>query len=312
MLLDWMFGLAINAHPAQSLKMPVFGEERKMNLTEQKYYSIAIIVSLIFHLLLLTIDLPGILDLKNPGLEAFPVGLVEVASEPPAEEMVSLPQNSNQSVAFNRPGSRQSLKGANEIKTNPNPNQSPLHNATAPSKKGGDAVSGNPVERSGDKSVPKTNINPYQPSNDVIATPKKEEVTAFDHAAGKTGNQNLPGGNIEKITGSENSRDNELPDFGTGEEMVTALTMPTYPSIVMKEGKEGNVSVRVLVNAGGGLGLAIITKSSGDLRLDHAAVTSIQKKWKFKAMPKGYYIDLVFSFSVRIGVSVKFLNAKTR
>jgi TonB family protein len=299
-------------------KMPVLGEVQ-MNLTdtEQTYYSIAVVVSLILHFFLLAINLPGILALNNPGLETFPVGLVELASGLPAGEMVSLPKNPDQSVAVNRPGNRQPLRGANELKTNLNPNR-PLQNAAVPSQKEADAVSGNPVERSGDKSVSgnnigeKTNINPYQPFNDASVPPKKEEIAASDHPAGKTGNQNLPGGSMEKVTGSGNSRADEPQNFGTGEEMVTALAMPAYPPKVLKEGKEGNVMVRILVNAGGGLSLAIITKSSGDLRLDHAAIASIQKQWKFKAMPKGYYIDVVFSFSARIGASVRFLNAKTR
>jgi TonB family protein len=95
--------------------------------------------------------------------------------------------------------------------------------------------------------------------------------------------------------------------------MVTVLgPMPTYPPKARKEGKEGKVVVRVLVNAGGDLMLAIITGSSGDIRLDYATITAIKQKWKFKSITKGYYIDLAFSFNAQIGVSVKFLGSKTR
>ena len=72
------------------------------------------------------------------------------------------------------------------------------------------------------------------------------------------------------------------------------------------------MAVRILVDGDGDLELVIITKSSGDIRLDYAATSSIERNWKFSQIFEDYYIDLVFSFRLQTGVSVKFLNSETR
>ena len=114
------------------------------------------------------------------------------------------------------------------------------------------------------------------------------------------------------MTGFENLPD-EQRSFGTGEAMVKIVgPMPTYPPAAFREGKEGTVAVRVLVNAAGQVDLVIVTKSSGDLRLDYAATSSVEREWKFTSLNEGYYIDLLFSFDLQIGTSVRFITSKTR
>jgi TonB family protein len=295
-----------------------------MNDTEHRNYIIAVIVSLIFHFSLLAIYLGSTPASKNPGLETFPVGLVEIASSSSsaglrAEGMVSQPNNQSIITVAHNQRNRQPHKVKTEIKPNVNSNQ-PSKNIAALSKKAKIAVSGNPVEKPGNQSRPpggnietKSNLSPDSPSRGAIVPPKKEETVVSNNPGEKPGNQIALSGNNEKLTASQNSAVSQPQDLGTGEAMVTVLgPMPTYPSKAMKEGKEGNVAVRIFVNAGGGSDLAIVTKSSGDLRLDYAAISSIKQKWKFKLITKGYYIDLVFSFNVHIGVSVRFLNSKTR
>jgi TonB family protein len=268
-----------------------------MNFTEQKNYIIAGVVSLTFHFLLLAIYLPGILASKNPGLETFPVGLVEIASGSPGEVIVSLSKNRPDiSAALNSQGSRQPHKEKIEIKSAVYSNQSPTDATTIP-KKEAVATSGNQNSSSGDIEI-KSAANPNQSPQDTVALPKKEATAVSDNPWERPGIQST-------LRGPQN--------LGTGEEMVTILgPMPPYPSNALKEGKEGNVAARILVKADGSLDIVIITDSSGDLRLDYAATSSIKRKWKFQPITKDYYIDLVFSFSVQIGVSVKFLNSKTR
>jgi TonB family protein len=283
-----------------------------MNFTEQKNYIIAGVVSLTFHFLLLAIYLPGMLDSKNPGLETLPVGLVEIASGSPGEVMVSLSKNRPDiSAALNSQGSRQPHKEKIEIKSAVNSNQSPA-DATTISQKEAVAASGNQSSSSGDIEI-KSAANPNQPPKDTVALPKKEATAVSDNPSERPGIQSTLSGNTEAINDSGNSGIRGPQSLGTGEEMVAILgPMPPYPSNALKERKEGNVAMRILVKADGSLDIVIITDSSGDLRLDYAATSSIKRKWKFQPITKDYYIDLVFSFSVQIGVSVKFLNSKTR
>lgn len=289
-----------------------------MNYTEQRNYIIAVIVSLIFHFSLLITYFLGIPTSQNAGLDTFPVSLVEIASGSPERTVVSQPDNkSNITVAINQ-NNRQPHKGKTVTKSNVNPNQT-SKNAAALSKKEKIAVPGNPVEKYGNQSSSggnietQPNVNPNPPSKNATLSPEKEEMTVSNNSRANSGNQRVFSGNTEKITGPQNSGIVQPQDLGTGEELVLVLgPMPAYPPKAMKDGKEGNAAVRILVDSGGSLDLAIVTKSSGDLRLDYAAIASIKRKWKFKPIAKGYYIDLVFSFNVHIGVSVRFLNSKTR
>lgn len=292
-----------------------------MNFTEHKDYLIAILVSLTFHLLLLIINLPGIPASQNRGLETFPVGLVEIASGSPKGVMVSLPKYKlNRSVALNSPGRRKLPKvhqGITKIKSNENPHQPPK-DAIVLSKKKGIAVSDNHQEKPGDYSTPGGNtaikpiVNPNQPPKDSTV-PKKEEMAVADNPTENPGNQSTPSGNNEAITGSDDSATSQPQGLGTGEGMVTVLgPMPAYPQNAKNEGKEGYVEVRILVNAAGSLELVIVTDSSDDIRLDYAATSSIEQGWKFKAVAKNYFIDLIFSFKIQTGVSVEFIDSETR
>ncbi len=254
-----------------------------MNFTEQKNYLVAVFVSLIIHFLLLTICLPGIPAQKKQVLEELHVGLVEISSENKSRRI---------SVELNTPGKWQPQKvaAADTLMKMPKNQSASSENVDL-----------------------KSAVKPNQPSDDAAILPEKEEVAASDDPAKKPENQSAFSGDIEEITGSENSGTGGPHSFGTGEAMVKIIgSMPTYPPAALKEGKGGKVAVRILVNAGGKLELVIVTKSSGDVRLDYAATSSIERKWKFTPINKGYYIDLTFSFDIHIGASVKFLDSKTR
>jgi protein TonB len=89
-------------------------------------------------------------------------------------------------------------------------------------------------------------------------------------------------------------------------------TLPRYPKNAMNEGVEGEVKVRVFVDVGGGLEKADLLETSGDFRLDKVTVSSLERGWKFKPETEKYYIDLVFSFRIKTGISILFVNSETR
>ncbi len=255
-----------------------------MNFTEQKNYIIAVFVSLIFHFMGLTVYLPGIMAPKKPVLETFPVGLVEIRPENKSRRIT---------VALNTPGKRQPDERKVETKSTEKPDQSPKDAVIVPKKEEAAAADA-PVKK---------------PENKNASNEKKEDSTP----AKELKNQSLTSGDVGETNGSGNEGTGEPHSFGTGEELVKIVgPMPTYPSAALKEEKEGKVAVRILVNADGKLDLVIVTKSSGDIRLDYAATSSIERKWKFSSINKGYYIDLTFSFDIDIGASVKFTGSKTR
>ena len=62
---------------------------------------------------------------------------------------------------------------------------------------------------------------------------------------------------------------------------------PAYPADALQEGKEGTVVLVVDINAQGAVTGAKVARSSGDVRLDQAALSAVPK-WKFNpAMENG-------------------------
>jgi protein TonB len=257
-----------------------------MNFTERNNYIIAIFVSLIIHFSLLIIHVSDIPVRREPEIKTFPVGLVEISSESKSRQL---------SVALNTPRKEPSKnQAAAEEMSVKNPEKQSLSN-----------------ERTEMKSV-----EPTQPSKDPDLFSEKEEAKVSDALVKKPENQSLPSGDAghaEQTTDTENLVGGEPQSFGTGEAMVKIFgPMPTYPPAALREGIEGEVTIRILVNADGQLDLPIVYKTSGDVRLDYAATSSIEGKWKFTSINKGYYIDLTFSFDLHTKVSVKFIASKTR
>lgn len=101
--------------------------------------------------------------------------------------------------------------------------------------------------------------------------------------------------------------------LGSGEGMVANRgSLPSYPKNAMNEGVEGQVEIQILVSAAGQLEQVILVKSSGDPRLDKVAVNSPPRQWGFKPGNDKYFINLVFSFEIKSGVSAQFIKAETR
>jgi TonB family protein len=248
-----------------------------MNFNERSNYMIALILSLAFHCFLLLLFIPGYLNSAPAEIETFPVGLVEIAAGSPDGTI--------------------GMAG-----------QTPAEIVAAP------AVINNPgtEERSKEKTVITPKITPKVPPEDAILLPKKEGTGKESEA--KKPVQAGPSAGANGGSGVGGKGDAGKPfGFGTGEGMVTVLgALPTYPKNAMNEGKEGTVEVKILVKADGSLEQVRPTQSSGDLRLDKAAVSVIERTWKFKPVTKDYFIDLTFSFNIQTGVSLKFINSESR
>jgi TonB family protein len=250
-----------------------------MNLTERGNYMIAILISLAFHLLLLILFIPGYLASKSTSLETYPVGLVEIAPGSPDDSngmMGSLPNDT--------------------VQAPPNASKNP---EDKPQVKG--------------KIVTKPNVDSKSPPESAIILPKKDGSATADDSSKKIALKGPQVGDNQGTGGNGTVNTGKPQGFGTGEGMVTVLgPLPPYPKNAINEGKEGEVALRILVKADGSLEQVNLTKSSGDLRLDKAAASTIQRSWKFKPVTKDYYIDLVFSFNIQTEVTVKFINSESR
>lgn len=60
------------------------------------------------------------------------------------------------------------------------------------------------------------------------------------------------------------------------------LTQPPYPAPSIRLGEEGNLDIEVLVGKNGRVTAARIARSSGYLRLDHAALEEARRLWRLK------------------------------
>ncbi len=275
-----------------------------MNWTDRHNYISAAVASLVIHFLLLSVALPGFLTPDPAELETVPMELVEIPVTP-RQGRIAFSQRPAHGAASQSSGNAQANSRPPELNTAPNSVRTP-QNASLPPKPAAPAPHGERRENQGgqsaanEKADPKSAGQPNAMPQSPAAVPGK---ATSENSAGPMADPSGPG-----------ETDADFPDdLGTGEELVTAFgPMPTYPPQALKEGKKGRVTVRALINAKGILNLAIITKTSGDIRLDHAATASLKQKWQFKPLAKGYYIDLTFFFNAQIGVSVRFGGAKIR
>lgn len=277
-----------------------------MNVTEQENYLLAAFVSLIIHFLVLIVYLPGIPTPQPAVVEEVPVSLVELSSEDKIRQL---------SVALNTLGRVPPDQGKTKPQSPARPGPPPQGAAPIADQTVTDAVGTKP-ETKGDSredGALKSTVDRDLPLPSATTPSDQKEQAASGSPASNLQNQEATGGDAGDLTGSEASGSGQPRSLGTGEALVRIIgPMPTYPSAALKEGKEGEVSLRLLVKADGQLDLAIVTRSSGDIRLDYAAASSIERKWKFASINEGYYIDLIVSFDIQIGTSVKFVTARTR
>lgn len=185
----------------------------------------------------------------------------------------------------------------------------PLESATEPS--GGSGRGRVAVRRVAPKSLPKTPLFKAQPGqstptatvvaqeknlggNLAVVADKVETVIAEFLPVGIPGSTgqsfaNSAGGNsfAEGIGAGTGNGSGNGEGSGTGQAGATLTQaryrdtpQPHYPDIARREGKEGRVLLRVLVDEEGRTKAIEINKSSGHDMLDRAAAAAI-KKWRF-------------------------------
>lgn len=253
-----------------------------MTSIERHNYQIAVIVSLVFHgMLLLAFFL---LEPKPVALDSYPVGMVEVGRDPDnlpprPDAITGVSQDSPKNTGNGNPKSDSSKPG-----TMKHSSEKPLQQ-----QKTNEGITGE-KPRTGDPMEDKPTIEPKTETSQI--------------KPGEPGNNS----NETKTPPVE-----EPISFGSGEAMVARLgTLPPYPKNAMNEGKEGEVTVRILVQSSGNLDKVLLLHSSGDSRLDNTTINSITRNWLFKPAAKDYLIDLVFGFNLKSGVTVKFIRSETR
>jgi TonB family protein len=253
---------------------------------ENHDYQIAILGSLVFHLVLFMIYFPNASLRQDMNLKTYPVGMVTLSKGPAglADETPVIDTKVNE--------------------------KDPPRPVTKPENP---PVRQEPVKKVPDP--PRTNLPPRVPVENSIATsdgPNSTEkpVTPVP-AVNSGGNMAGPGEGAEP-GGSGSGAPPEPRGLGNGEGKVFQMgALPPYPKNALNEGIQGTVGLRILVFENGGLEKIDLMSSSGDPRLDNAALRTV-KNWRFQPESEAYYIDIVFAFDLKNGVSVKFIKAETR
>jgi protein TonB len=82
--------------------------------------------------------------------------------------------------------------------------------------------------------------------------------------------------------------------------VVIANPSPPYPDLALREGAEGTVIVRVAIDTEGKVSHAKVMQSSGRDDFDHAAVETIEKRWRYRpAMSWGHPVEDAETVRVR-------------
>jgi TonB family protein len=245
---------------------------------ERRDYQIAILGSLIFHLLIFLLYFPNGLLRQEMNLKTYPVGMVNLSKGPGALEPET--QIQTQVIAKNPPQP--------VVKPQDQPiRQEPLK----------------------DPQTPKTNLP------DSIST-ADGPATDAPHSTGKPITPipgETSGGTTAQAGEGSGPGDSSQPrDLGDGNGKVFQMgSLPPYPKNALNEGVQGEVGLRVLVFGNGQIEKIELRNSSGDSRLDNAAQRAV-KNWRFQPESDAYYIDIVFAFDLKNGVSIRFIKAETR
>lgn len=274
-----------------------------MTLSERRNYRIAVLASILFHGALLFYLSYGLLSGGDTAdLEIYSAGLVAITPEtrsvpvaqvkpaPPVRPQVVKPQTT----------------GTNQVKTGIPVKAQPAVKA--------------PEVRPQPKPQPRKEVEPQpaaKPKTDEQSKPEAEPQPAaqpaVDTATADRDAQPRPGEpESTNPTASEGNR-----SLGDGSGLVSRRGLvvsnrPTYPKDAENVGIEGDVSLRIMVLPDGSLEEPRILQSSGDKRLDQAAINFVKQEWAFKPNPEPYYIDVVFVFKMHVPVSYRFLNSQTR
>ncbi len=84
---------------------------------------------------------------------------------------------------------------------------------------------------------------------------------------------------------------------------VLSQVLPEYPASALEKGREGLVMIQAYIGSSGNVGKVEIKKSSGNPKLDEAAINAVAL-WKFSPATKGS-ASLASLFEVPVRFSIK-------
>ena len=91
----------------------------------------------------------------------------------------------------------------------------------------------------------------------------------------------------------------------TAKSIAGTHTTPPYPPLARRLGEEGIVQLRLVIDANGTIAKTTLEKSSGSERLDEAAITWVQRHWRYhpatrdgKPVASQTQVNVVFNLKV--------------
>ena len=246
-------------------------QPRIQPIPEATRLRIAIVASLVFHLLVLMAI--GLIGLGSPQVarepEPIEVTLEEAAPKPPPAE----PPTVRVEAQPEAPRVPSVMPGGGSPKApvvrNPSPIKSPKPSSRPASDAGGRAKAA--------------------PGAPAILTSKNGKTPA-----GQVGQGRAPFG-----PGGKEQVEGGGPTYGPG---VGGGPVPIYPKNAMDQGLEGTVTLSVTIGPGGEVESIAVATSSGHDVLDQAAMRAIRKGWKFtpgmaKGKPAAGKVNVTFHFA---------------
>lgn len=174
----------------------------------------------------------------------------------------------------------------------------------APEPKTITAQSSAPKSPQKPQSQPKREVNPPIKAQEKAAVPPSPPTPPTSDEDSKHKGE---GGNGTADTGPAVPTAPPKPSLGSGAGQLLTGGAPIYPKNAQNEGITGAVTYRIILDATGKPTQFELVTSSGDSRLDAAALRSL-KRWSFRSAAEDYFILVQFVFAVD-NVRVIHLNA---
>lgn len=281
-----------------------------MTDNEKKNYGIALFLSIVFHVLLITISFTRIFY-NSPGIEVVAAEVVEFS-------------NGTQEVQAAPTPKVEEVKEIKEVKENPKVEEAKEKEVVKPASE--KPVKPQPVKEEKKEPKPEEVIKETEkpkeekpaessekPKENVKEKQSPTTETSKPVADSKNGTKEngtpAPESNVEPVVKGPISK-----SLGDGSGMVAKRgSKYYYPKNAMNKGVEGDVIIRIYVRANGSQEKVEVIKSSGEAGLDNAAKGYVVREWHFKPNDVDYTVDLAFHFELKsASVNFNFLNSFTR
>lgn len=282
-----------------------------MTLSERRYYRLAIMLSVLFHgvLFLIHFAAPQGLGGQSTDLETMAPSMLDLGPGSPNTD----PNRSETGES----GAAKPAQPQEVVTVDPDPKtavqpEQVEPKVAAPVK---EVIKIDQPKEVAKKEKPKTDPAPQSAATSTV----KEKPVNPGKVAVTSNNETGSNGEGSKATGNQAGKGDKVPPasrkLGSGELMIASgLGNPLYyPKNAQNEGKEGDVTVRAFLDAGGSIEKVELLTNSGDLRLDNAARNFVNGKLRFKAVKEKYFVDILFRFKLDEEMpSYQFIGSETR